>query len=328
MPSTDNTTEGENVSGTAEEVSPSFKAAKSILLTVMSAIAISFAGEFTAIISKEGLPNFQMLFLKRFIELLTLIPILVFCRPKLTGKTRRQNIILFLFSIFTNAVMIAHMLSCVYTVPGIAFGIMQGLMPFLVACIGFLFLKESLFLADVCGIFISVTGVVLVVVGNTQVDGMSTKLLVLSIVIPLTASFVIAPEAVFMRYLTGILEVPIVTSMLYMNLVGSVALLGITYSAETPVWTMSLRTVLYVVGLGFCKSLSNIFLLAGLKNVKAYISTTVRMFVIPFTLMLDYFFLQKVPNSFHVAGVVLVMLGVVFVSAHTWWRERQKERRV
>ncbi|KAI8500846.1 hypothetical protein Bbelb_216640 [Branchiostoma belcheri] len=136
------------------------------------------------------------------------------------------------------------------------------------SCVGFVFLKESLFLADVCGIFISVTGVVLVVVGNTQVDGMPTKLLVLSIVIPLTASFVSAPEVVFMRYLTG------------------------------------------------------------LKNVKAYISTTVRMFVIPFTLILDYFFLQKVPNSFHLAGVVLVMVGIVFVSAHTWRKERQKERRV
>ncbi|KAI8515693.1 hypothetical protein Bbelb_065060 [Branchiostoma belcheri] len=67
---------------------------------------------------------------------------------------------------------------------------------------------------------------------------------------------------------------------------------------------------------------------SALKFVKAYISTTVRMFAIPSTLMLDYFFLQKVPNSFHLAGVTLVMFGIMFVSAHTWWKERQKELRV
>ncbi|KAI8498181.1 hypothetical protein Bbelb_241250 [Branchiostoma belcheri] len=69
-------------------------------------------------------------------------------------------------------------------------------------------------------------------------------------------------------------------------------------------------------------------IIQALKFVKAYISTTVRMFAIPSTLMLDYFFLQKVPNSFHLAGVVLIMFGIVFVSAQTWRKERQKERRV
>ncbi|KAI8515696.1 hypothetical protein Bbelb_065090 [Branchiostoma belcheri] len=328
MPSTANNTEGENVSGTDGEVSPSFAAAKSILLTVMSAIAMSFAGEFTAIVSKEGLPNFQIIFLMRFIGLLILIPILAFCRPRLTGGNRRQNIMLFLFSIFTNAVMIAYMLSFVYTVPGIAFGIIQGLTPLFVACVGFVFLKESLFLADVCGIFISMIGVVLVAVGNTQVHGMSTKLLVLSIVIPLTASLALAPDFVFRRYLTGTLQVPIFTILLYQNLVGTVAFLAITYAAETPIWTMSLRTVLYVVGLGVTKELGTFLLLAALKFLTAYITTTVRMFGIPFTLILDYFFLQKVPNFFHFAGVALVMFGIMFVSAHTWGKERQKELRV
>ncbi|KAI8490956.1 hypothetical protein Bbelb_313750 [Branchiostoma belcheri] len=122
-------------------------------------------------------------------------------------------------------------------------------------------------------------------VGNTQVDGMSTKLLVLSIVIPLTASFALAPDMVFMRYLTGTLEVPILTTLLYQDLV-------------------------------------------ALKFVKAYISTTIRMFAIPITLMLDHFFMQKIPNSFHLAGVVLVMFGIVFVSAHTWWKECQKKLRI
>ncbi|XP_019634470.1 PREDICTED: uncharacterized protein LOC109477582 [Branchiostoma belcheri] len=327
MSSAANTDEGEHVKKANKEVSPSFQAAKGILLTVMSAIASSFGGEFTALIDKEGLPNFQTLFLRRAIELLTLIPILAICRPRLTGENRRQNIMLFLFAIFTNCVNFFNFFSFIYAVPGIAFGFIQGLKPFFVAGIGFVFLKESLFLGDIFGLLTSVTGVALVAVGNTQVDGMSTKLLVLSIVIPITASFALAPDVVFMRYLTGTLEVAIVTILLYMNLVGSVILLGITYALETPVWTMSLRTALYVVGLGLSRSLSNICFLAGLKNIKAYITTTVHMFAIPFTLILDSFFLRNVPNSFHLAGVVLVMMGITFVSAYTWWRERQKELR-
>ncbi|XP_019627954.1 PREDICTED: uncharacterized protein LOC109472600 [Branchiostoma belcheri] len=330
MSSSGDSNEAEIVGSTPDvKKTPSFEAAKGVVLTLMSAIAISFSAEFTALISKEGIPSFQIFFLKRSIELLTLVPILAFWRPKLYGENRRQNFMLFLFATVTNVSMVAYFLSFVYTVPGIAFGIIQGLMPFFVACIGFLVLKESLSLVDGFGMVISVSGVVLVAVGNTQVGGLPTKLLVMSIVMPLLASFALAPDVVIMRYLTGTLGVPIVTALLYQDTLGAVACLGITYAAEIPVWTMSWRTVLYVVGLGVSKSLGTFLLLAALKFVKAYISTTVRMFVIPITLLLDYFFMQKIPHSFQVTGMVLVMLGIVFVSGHTWWRKhRQKEYNV
>ncbi|KAI8500843.1 hypothetical protein Bbelb_216610 [Branchiostoma belcheri] len=187
--------------------------------------------------------------------------------------------------------------------------------------------EESLFLADVCGIFISVTGVVLVVVGNTQVDGMPTKLLVLSIVIPLTASFVSAPEVVFMRYLTGLKNVKAyISTTVRMFVIPFTLILDYFFLQKVPNSFHLAGVVLVMVGIVFVSA--HTWRKERLKNVKAYISTTVRMFVIPFTLILDYFFLQKVPNSFHLAGVVLVMVGIVFVSAKTWWRERQKERRV
>ncbi|XP_035691627.1 uncharacterized protein LOC118426383 [Branchiostoma floridae] len=302
-------------------VTSSLKAARGILLTLMSSISISFCAEFMA--NKDGIPSFQILFLMRLTELLALVPILAFCRPRLTGKNRRENIMLFIFVIVSNAANILHFLSFTYTVPGISFGIIQGSMPFFVACIGFLVLKESLGIPDVCAILISVTGVVLLSVGMTQVGTSSTKLLVLSIVIPVLASLVFAPDMVIMRYLTGTLGVPIVTALLYQTLFGTAVLLAITYSVETPVWTMATRTALYVVGVGVSKFVANFTILSALKVVKAYISTSVRMFAIPFSLLLDYLLMQKVPNSLQAAGVVLVMLGIVLISVYTWWSHRR-----
>ncbi|XP_035671380.1 uncharacterized protein LOC118412556 [Branchiostoma floridae] len=306
-------------------VMASLKAAKGILLSLMSAIFLSFCAEFIALASKAGIPGFQILFLMRLIELLTLVPILAFCRPKLMGENRYQNIMLFLFVIIANFADIVNFLSFTYTVPGIAFGIIQGSMPFFVSCIGSLFLNESLGILDICAILLGITGVVLLAFGMTHIGAMSTKLLLLSIIIPVLASFANAPDMIMMRYLRGTLGIPITTSLLHQDLYGTVVLLAITYTAETPVWKMPLRTVLYVIGLGVSKFLAIFTVFAALEVEKAYIPTALRMFVIPISLLLDYCFLEEVPNSLQVAGVTLVILGLILISGYTWWTHRQEE---
>ncbi|KAI8488857.1 hypothetical protein Bbelb_333750 [Branchiostoma belcheri] len=89
---------------------------------------------------------------------------------------------------------------------------------------------------------------------------------------------------------------------------------------------MPSRTVFYVVGVGVTKLIAALTFFASLKVVKAYISIAVRMFIIPITLLLDYLFMHEFPNQLQVAGVVLVTLGIVIVSVHTWRTHRQKER--
>eukprot|EP00058_Branchiostoma_floridae_P002677 XP_002588165.1 hypothetical protein BRAFLDRAFT_68803 [Branchiostoma floridae] len=88
---------------------------------------------------------------------------------------------------------------------------------------------------------------------------------------------------------------------------------------------MTTRTALYVVGIGVSKFVSGFAIFSALKVVKAYISTAVRMFVVPFSLLLDYLLMQKVPNSLQATGVMLVMLGIVLISVYTWWNHRRVE---
>ncbi|KAI8502650.1 Neurexophilin [Branchiostoma belcheri] len=72
---------------------------------------------------------------------------------------------------------------------------------------------------------------------------------------------------------------------------------------------MPSRTVFYVVGIAVTKPIAALSVFASLKVVKAYISTAVRMLIIPISLLLDYMFMQEIPNPIQVAGVVLVMLA-------------------
>ncbi|XP_035667655.1 uncharacterized protein LOC118410206 [Branchiostoma floridae] len=288
----------------SEDKKTSLKAARGPLLSLGAAVFNALAAEFTALGSKNGVPGFQLLFFLRLAQLLILLVCYPIFRPKLIGENRWQNFILFLEPFVNNVATTLMFLSFTYAAPGIAYGIIQGAMPLFTACMGFIFLKEKVGLIPCCGILISVTGVALVSFGMAKLAMDSTHAVVLSILLPLAAAFAKAPEMVIARAIMK--DMSGITMMLYVTLLGTVAQLVLTYSFETPLWVMSTETAGYVAGLGLSQAISMLLTVTVLSIETAAIAVALSTLVVPFTIVLDYLILSKVPNVLKWAGLSLV----------------------
>ncbi|XP_035660264.1 solute carrier family 35 member G1-like [Branchiostoma floridae] len=236
----------------------------------------------------------------------------------------RQNVTLILMTVVNVVASTLLYLSFTYAAPGIALGIVQGTVPLFTTCIGFIVLKETVTLIPCCGILISVTGVVLVGIGMGHQGADSTQNLAVSIVLPLAAALTRAPGIVLFRVV--IKNISFLPIMLYTSLLGTVAQFILTYSLETPVWTMSAKTTGYVAGLGLTQALATLTLLGVLDVEKAAIAVAMGTLVVPITILMDYLFLSKVPGLLKWVGLSLVVLGTVVLSVYTWWQHRQEER--
>eukprot|EP00058_Branchiostoma_floridae_P023170 XP_002608660.1 hypothetical protein BRAFLDRAFT_73884 [Branchiostoma floridae] len=274
------------------------KAAKGPLLNLLSTILLALSAEFMALSHIGGVPGFQLLFFLRVTQFLTVVVCVPFCCPKLIGENMRQNVTLILSTVVNAVGNTLMYLSFTYAAPGIAFGIIQGTVPLFTTCIGFLILKETVTLIPCCGILISLIGVVLVGIGMGQQGTDSTQKLIVSIFLPLAAALTRAPVAQFI----------------------------LTYSLETPVWTMSAKTAGYVAGLGISQSLATLAMLGVLDVEKAFIAVAMGTLVVPMTIFLDYLFLSKVPGLLKWVGLSLVVLGTVVLSIYTWWKHHQEEK--
>ncbi|KAI8486573.1 hypothetical protein Bbelb_358080 [Branchiostoma belcheri] len=302
----------------------------SLVLAVSCTLFGAFASQFMALSSQAGVPGLQLIFLMKLTQLLCVLVILPFVRPKLTTEDAPQALTLSATTVTDNLGTVLMFLSFVYVVPGVAFGVIQGAIPVSTACVGFLFLGERLDAIDSGGILCSAAGVVLVAVGmSTAADSSSHPQLTLAIgiLLPLAAAFTKGPNNVLVRSLLGVRGVSVVTVVLYVQLVGTPALLAATLLLETPHWAMSARTAGYVIGLGLCDTFSSLSVKLVLGQEKAGVTAALMTLVIPFTILLDSVFQSHVPNLLEAAGVTLVLLGTAAVGARTWWRHRQDSRR-
>eukprot|EP00058_Branchiostoma_floridae_P008807 XP_002594295.1 hypothetical protein BRAFLDRAFT_65151 [Branchiostoma floridae] len=272
------------------------------------------------------MPGLQLIFLAKLTQFLFVLLVLPCFRPKLTAEDTPQMMFLFLSAVTDNLGTILAFMSFVYVVPGIAFGIIQGSVPFFTALIGFAFLRETVGVMDFCGILCSAAGVIIVAVGMSMDAASSTKWLTVAILLPLASAFTKGPNNVITRLLLGLQGMSILTQMLYAQLLGTVLLLALTYIFETPRWTMSARTMWYVIGLCLCELFSSLSLKLVLKMEKAGITATLLTLVIPFTILLDYIFQSKFPSPTILVGVSLVVLGIIVIGGHTWWVNRQEIR--
>eukprot|EP00058_Branchiostoma_floridae_P004919 XP_002590407.1 hypothetical protein BRAFLDRAFT_65223 [Branchiostoma floridae] len=258
--------EGSNFSKTAVNLT----SASSVLLSVSSALLSAFGAHFMALSSQAGVPGLQLIFLAKLAQFLCVLVALPYFRPKLTAEDTRQWMILFLSAMIDNLGTVLAFMSFVYVMPGLAFGIIQGLIPFSTAGVGYIFLKEHVGIIDSCGILCSAAGVVLVAVGMTMGAATSTNRLTVAILLPLAAAFSKGPNNVILRFLIGVQEVSVLTVTLYSQLLGSQVLLAGTYLFEAPRWTMSAPTIGYVIGLCLCDFFSNLSLKLVLKLEKGW----------------------------------------------------------
>ncbi|XP_078595714.1 solute carrier family 35 member G2-like [Branchiostoma floridae x Branchiostoma japonicum] len=308
-----------------DDLMASLKAARGPLLSLGATLFSGLSAEFTALSSKGGIPGFQILFFLRLAQFLTVLVLIVIFRPKLIGENRRHNGMLLLDAFVSNVATALMYLSFTYAAPSIAFGIIQGSMPLFTTCIGFIFLKERISFIPCCGMLICVTGVVLVSIGKANQADDVTYAMVVSILLPLAAAFTKAPDMVLRRAIMK--ELSAITMLFYITSLGTVAQLILTFVFETPVWVMSAETAGYVAALGLSQTMSQLFLIAVLKVEKAAIAVALRTLVIPFTAVLDYFILSKVPNLLKWAGLSFVVVGTIVLSAHTYWVHREDQKR-
>ncbi|KAI8504573.1 hypothetical protein Bbelb_176910 [Branchiostoma belcheri] len=294
----------------------------SLLCTLMSA----FAAQFMALSSQAGVPGLQLLFLMKLVQLPCILLVIPCFKPKLTAEDKQQTITLVLSGIVDNAGIIFAYMSFVFVVPGIALGVIQGSIPFFTACIGFIFLRETLGVVDCCGVLCSAAGVILVAVGMSMDAASSTQQLTVAILLPLAAAFTKGPNNVIMRLLIGVRGMPILTVALYSHVLGPVVLLPLTYALETPRWTLSAGTIAYVVGLSLCELCASLSLKLVLKMEKAGVTATLMTLVVPLTLLLDYIFQSKFPSPMKLVGVSLVLLGIAVMGAHACWVNRHEIR--
>ncbi|KAI8503799.1 hypothetical protein Bbelb_187700 [Branchiostoma belcheri] len=122
----------------------SLKAARGPLLSLGATVLFAISSELTALSSIDGIPGFHLVFFMRLSQFLIVLVCVIIFRPKLIGKNKHQNGLLFLEVVVNNVATTLMYLSFTYASPGIAFGIIQGSMPLFTACFGFIFLKEKL----------------------------------------------------------------------------------------------------------------------------------------------------------------------------------------
>ncbi|XP_035674727.1 solute carrier family 35 member G1-like [Branchiostoma floridae] len=316
-------TEGSSFSKTVVNL----KSAASLVLSVSSAFLSALAAHFMTLSSQAGVPGLQLIFLAKLAQFLCVLVVLPYFRPKLTAEDTRQGMVLFLLAVIDNLGTILVFMSFVYVMPGLAFGIIQGLIPLSTACIGYIFLKERVGVIDSCGILCSVAGVVLVAVGMAMGAAPSTHRLTVAILLPIVAAFSRGPHNVITRLLVGFRAVSVLTVTFYDQLLGTVLLLPGTYMFETPRWTLSAPTIGYVIGLCLCDSLASILLKVVLKLEKAGATAVLMTLSIPFTILLDYLFQSHVHGPMELGGITLVVLGTAVVGGHSWWGHRQEMRR-
>ncbi|CAH1255408.1 SLC35G2 [Branchiostoma lanceolatum] len=316
---------------TSEDSSPSKTAvyrdsAVSLLLSVSCALLSALAAQFMRLSSQAGVPGLQLIFLMKLAQLIFYLVVLPIYRPKLTTEDTPQAMVLFLSAVTDNLGTIFAFLSFVFVVPGIAFGVIQGSIPFSTACVAFIFLKERVGVLDSCGILCCAAGVILVAFGMSMDDESSSRGLTISLLLPISAAFTKGPNNVIMRFLIGVRGVSVLTVMFYAQLLGTVVLLALTYAFETPRWTMSGRTVGYVIGLCLCDTFASLSVKLILKVEKAGVVATLLTLVIPFTILLDYPFQSHFPDAMELGGITLVVLGTAVVGGHAWWVNRQEMR--
>ncbi|KAI8498086.1 hypothetical protein Bbelb_240300 [Branchiostoma belcheri] len=295
-----------------------------VLYALLSTLFAAFSAQFMSLSSQAGVPGLQLIFLLKLAQLLIVLVLLPFFRPKMTTEDRRQTLFFILLIVPDTLGTIFGFMSYVFVVPGIALGITQGSMPFVAACIGFFFLTETVGVVDCLGIVLNVVGVIVAAVGMITENTSSTQRLTASILLPLATTFTKGPDIVIARSLIGVQGVSILTVTFYINLFGSVVLLGLSYVIETPRWEMSPQTVGYVTGLCLCVAGTAFTSKLALKTEKAGIATTITTFTVPLTVLLDYIIQSEFPSTVKFVGVVLVVLGTGVTAVYTWWRHRQQ----
>ncbi|XP_019646061.1 PREDICTED: solute carrier family 35 member G1-like [Branchiostoma belcheri] len=301
------------------------KSGAGVLYALLNTAAVAFAAQFMAWSSQAGIPGLQLIFLIKLVQLLVVLVALPFFRPKLTTENGRQTLLLVLSTIIENLGSAFLYLSFAFVVSGIAFGIIRGSVPFVSACIGFLFLKETVGAVDCFGIVFTVAGVIVVAVGMITENTSSTRRLTTSILLPLATTFSKSSGIVIARSLIGVQKFSVLTVLFYANLAGAVVLLVVTYTTETPpVWSMSTQTVGYVIGLCLCACCGQLATRLALKTEKAGITATIKTFTIPLAMFLDYIFLSEFPSPVKFGGVVLIVFGTGVVAVYTWWRHRKE----
>eukprot|EP00058_Branchiostoma_floridae_P012807 XP_002598295.1 hypothetical protein BRAFLDRAFT_69650 [Branchiostoma floridae] len=219
------------------------KSGAGVLYALLYTALSAFSAQFMTLSSQAGIPGLQLNFINKFGQFLLVLVALPVFKPKLTAENGRQALFFILWTITDNLGAVLGFMSFVFVVPGIAFGIIRGSMPFLTACLGFLLLKETVGVVDCFGIVLSVSGVVAVAVGMITENTSSTQRLTTSILLPLASAFSKGPNTVIARSLVGVQGVSILTIIFYANLLGAVVLLPLTYIVETGQrWEMSAQT--------------------------------------------------------------------------------------
>ncbi|XP_066269323.1 solute carrier family 35 member G1-like [Branchiostoma lanceolatum] len=302
----------------------SLKAGRGPLLSLLSTILYAISAVCMVLGNKAGVPGFQLLFCLRLTNLLAVLVCILIFRPRLTGETTRQNVLLILCAVANEVGNTLIYLSFLFAAPGIAFGLIQGSLPLVTCCSGIIFLKETIGITPGCSILICIVGVVMVGVGLGNQGANSTEELIISIGLPLAAAVVCGPVYILIRHL--ILEVSWLTVLLYMSSVGIVAQFILTYTTETPVWEMSTETAGYVAGLSLSQAAAFMILFGVLQLEKAAIAISLRTLVVPFTIVLDYIFLLDTPTPLELGGIAVILLGVSILSGHTWRKHHEEEK--
>ncbi|XP_019616684.1 PREDICTED: LOW QUALITY PROTEIN: solute carrier family 35 member G2-like [Branchiostoma belcheri] len=299
------------------------KSGAGVLYTLLSTACVAFAAQFMTLSSQSGIPGLQLIFLIKLTQLLVVLFLLPFFKPKLTPEGGQQTLFLVLTTIMDNLGTIFGFMSFVYVLPGISFGIIRGSMPFIAACIGFFCLAETVDVVNCLGIVLSAVGVTVVAVGMVLENTSSTQHLTAAILLPLATSFTKGPDHVIVRSLIGMQGFSILTQTLYANICGAVVLLVLTYVISTPRWAMPGQTVGYVIGLCLCVTAASFTTKLALKTEKAGITATIKTFTIPLSVLLDYIIHSEFPSALKFGGVALIVLGTGLVAVYTWWRHRQ-----
>lgn len=259
-------------------------------------------------IALEHYNAITVIFFRLLVSSIFLIPVLLIARKFILPKRKHLALFLLLALFEPFLYFLGETNGLAYVEPSMA-SVIISVIPLFTPLVAYYFLKEKISVLNLVGIVISITGIVVLVLGKDMSLEVSVKGLILLFLAIIAAN----GYSVMIKKIPD--EYSILTVIFWQNVIGMLYFLPIAvfYSSNDIITTGFVSEGFWaIVELGvFASTLAFLFYMYGLKFMPI---TKVNVFtnIIPiFTIIISYLFLNEEIGVKKIAGILIVISGVV-----------------
>ncbi|XP_066287725.1 uncharacterized protein [Branchiostoma lanceolatum] len=326
------------------------KAREGIALSLISAVGFSLSPILARRAADAGVPDFQVVLLNELANAIVFLPLAMFCKAPLRGKTHKQT----LQMMATGAVRVLaaslSLLSALYIPPAATIALSSGIKPFTSAVVSWVTFRESPGWGNAVGMVVQVTGVGMVAGGThlrstganptsnlteytnttvanltlaTNIENVAVRDYVIGVVFALLGTLGLVITNVMSR--SFLQNVPQLTVLVFVEGLGFLLVLPIMFIFNTPVWDLDVLAVASLTGQGVLYTVSISCMYRGLKLEKASTVEILRGVGIALAFVFQFLILHVVAVLLEYLGAAVIAISIVLVSALALCRTSQNK---